>query len=273
MQLLLTTLKFILLVLTTGAVLLYLVQDRLLFYPRPLSPATRQKFANEQITFTREGITLQGWLVRSSRQAQTKPFIIYYGGNAEEVSANIAEIANYPAQAVLFMNYRGFGDSTGKPAGKELCADALYIFDRLLEQERLQAQNIVLLGRSLGSAVAVHVASRRPVKAVILVTAFDSLPQVARHYFPFLPLRLLIKYPFDSAALAKNIAVPMLNIMAENDEVIPRRHAENLARNWLGPVDSVTVEQASHNNISAFSTYWRTLDEFISKLKPSAASL
>ncbi len=85
-------LKFIFLFLAAGSALLYFAQDSLIFYSSPISQGNRQRFAKHEITFEREGIKLHGWLVKTS-QPHNKPFIIYYGGNAEEVSGNIADIS------------------------------------------------------------------------------------------------------------------------------------------------------------------------------------
>jgi pimeloyl-ACP methyl ester carboxylesterase len=93
----------------------------------------------------------------------------------------------------------------------------------------------VVIGRSLGSGVAVHVAAERKPAGVVLVTPFDSLRAVAQGIYPFVPVSLLLRHPFDSLALAPSIAAPMLALVATQDRVIAPAHARRLFEAWRGP--------------------------------------
>jgi pimeloyl-ACP methyl ester carboxylesterase len=190
--------------------------------------------------------------------------VVYYGGNAEEVSGNLWDMARLQAGAYLFMNYRGYGDSQGKPSQKNLCRDALYILDTLVARENIPMNHIVLMGRSLGSGVAVYVAAHRPVRGVILVTPFDSLLNVARHHYPVLPVRFLLKHPFDSAALAPGVKMPALVIIGNQDNIIPNRRSTQLAEVWGGVVDTVVIDGAGHNDIQLDHRYWEAINSFLS---------
>jgi pimeloyl-ACP methyl ester carboxylesterase len=106
------------------------------------------------------------------------------------------------------MNYRGYGGSDGTPSETALLSDALFVFDYMLATEGIDPAHVVLMGRSLGSGVAVHVAAKRKVGGVILVTPFDSLVNVARAHYPIFPVGLMLKHRFDSAALAPGITTP-----------------------------------------------------------------
>jgi pimeloyl-ACP methyl ester carboxylesterase len=189
--------------------------------------------------------------------------LIYYGGNAEEVSGNLWDLSRLQAGACLFMNYAGYGDSQGKPSQARLCQDALFLLDWITRREGVPLTQVVLMGRSLGSGVAVFVAAQRPVKGVILVTPFDSLRHVARHHYPFLPVRLLLKYPFDSAALAPSIKAPALLLTGARDDIIPGHLAANLARVWGGPVRQVVIDDAGHNDIQLNRRYWESVNAFL----------
>ena len=188
---------------------------------------------------------------------------VYYGGNAEEVSGNLTDLDRLKAGAYLFMNYRGYGDSDGKPSQKALCRDALFILDTVTRRENIPLNRVVLMGRSLGSGVAVYVASRRAVCGVILVTPFDSLVKVARHHYPFLPVGLLLKHPFDSAALAPDIHLPALMITAGQDGIIPAPRSARLARLWGGPVETVVIEGGDHNDLQLDEAYWTAINRFL----------
>ncbi len=200
-------LKIIFPVVLIGLGVLYFFQDALIFFPQPTPPNSRGQFESHAYSVVNAGTHLKGWFVRGAISAE-RPLLVYYGGNAEEVSANLGDVARYKAGAYLFMNYRGYGDSDGKPSQDALCRDALHILDHVAHQEKIPLAHMVLMGRSLGSGVAVHVAARRRVRGVILVTPFDSLLNVARHHYPFLPVGLLLKHPFDSFSLAPAIQKP-----------------------------------------------------------------
>jgi pimeloyl-ACP methyl ester carboxylesterase len=258
----LETMKILIPLVIIGVALLYVFQDTLIFFPQPTPQPYREQFAGHAFALAHEGIRLHGWYV-SGTVSKSRPLVIYYGGNAEEVSGNLLDLPRLQAGAYLFMNYRGYGDSQGKPSQKALCRDALHILDRLVERENIPLHHVVLMGRSLGSGVAVYVAAQRPVGGVILVTPFDSLLNVARHHYPFLPVRLLLKHPFDSAALAPAIKTPALVLIGRQDTIIPNQSSVRLARLWGGPVETVMIEDVGHNDIQLAPRYWEAINHFL----------
>ena len=258
----LDVLKIVLPVVLIGLGLLYFFQDALIFFPQPTPPENRDQFESHACHVSSGGVRLQGWFVRGTVTAD-RPLLIYYGGNAEEVSANLWDLNRLNAGAYLFINYRGYGDSEGRPSQRALCRDALFIVDQIAAREHIPLDHMVLVGRSLGSGVAVHVASHRAVRGVILITPFDSLVNVARHHYPIFPVRLLLKHPFDSRTLAPEIRTPALMLIAANDEIIPRKYSLNLARSWGGPMQTVVIEGAGHNDIQLDPIYWQALNTFL----------
>jgi len=241
----------------------FLLQDRLLFFPRPLAPATRQALADHAVRFEHDGVALHGWLHRAADPGG-RPFVIYYGGNGEEVSWNFQRLRELPAAGFLLVNYRGYGDSQGKPSAGALMTDAAFVFDELVRSEGLSPDEIVLMGRSLGSGVAVSVAARRPVAGLILVTPFDRLGAVAGHHYPFLPVRMLLRHEMDSIGLATRITAPGLVIVAEDDRTVPPRHGRRLHAALAGPAELVTIAGADHNDLDGRREYWRAVEEFLS---------
>ncbi|MCP4756045.1 MAG: alpha/beta hydrolase [Proteobacteria bacterium] len=262
---LLDIVKILVLLLVVGSILIYFFQESLIFFPQKTAPASRARFSKYEISINNNGIVLRGWFLKSE-PSKEKPLIIYYGGNAEEVSGGLWEIERFHTRSFLFMNYRGYGDSQGKPTEENLLSDALVIFDHISKTEHIDSNSIVLMGRSLGSGVATYVARHRKVRGVILVTPFDSLLNVAKHHYPFFPVRLLLKHRFDSAALAPEIDTPVINIMGGNDGIIPNRYSLNLMRQWKGSHKSVAVNGATHNDIAGYDTYWRSINEFMGSL-------
>jgi pimeloyl-ACP methyl ester carboxylesterase len=260
----LETMKILLPVLIIGALGLYFLQDTMIFFPQAIPDHNRAQFTDQRFEIEHEGKRLQGWYV-PGRVSRTRPLVVYYGGNAEEVSGNLWDLERLSGGAYLFMNYRGYGDSEGKPSQKAICRDALYILDTLAAQEKIPLDHIVLMGRSLGSGVAVHVAAHRPVRGVILVTPFDSLLNVARHHYPYLPVRLLLRHPFDSASLAPSVKMPALILMGGRDDIIPNPLSTALAQAWGGPVQTVVIEDYGHNDIQLDEGYWKIVNAFLSE--------
>jgi uncharacterized protein len=174
--------------------------------------------------------------------------VIYFGGNAEEVSLGLGEIAEaFPDSAVYAMHYRGYSGSTGKPSEENLLADARALFDLVAESH----DQIFLAGRSLGSGLAVHLASEREVAGLLLITPFDSLVNVAKHYYPWLPVNLLLLDRYESWKYASKVTAPTLIVAAEQDSIIPKRCTVNLEKSFPeGICQSITIKDADHNFIS-----------------------
>jgi pimeloyl-ACP methyl ester carboxylesterase len=210
---------------------------------------------------TADGPRLRGWLVGAL--AGRAPLVVYYGGNAEEVSWQARE-AGWPADwSLALVNYRGYGASEGKPSERHLFADALVAFDALAGRPDVDSSRIVLFGRSLGSAVAVHVAAERPVAGVILVSPFESMIAVGRRHYPWLPVGLLLRHPFDSGARAPAIRAPLLAIVAEQDTIIPPVHSRRLFEAWGGPKRWAAIPHTDHNDVAGAPEFWAAVASFL----------
>ncbi|MEH6813916.1 MAG: alpha/beta fold hydrolase [Motiliproteus sp.] len=248
------------------ASLVFLFQERLIFHPQTLDASDRARFQSYQVSFENEGHLLQGWYVPAKQPEQPQqsnpgPLTIYYGGNGEEVSWNIPYFQQHLDSSFLFLNYRGYGDSSGTPSESTLKSDALAAFDHFKSVQ--DPSQIILFGRSLGSGVAAYVASQRPVDAVVLVTPFDSLTAVASLHYPLLPVRWLLKHRFNSVALAPQINTPLLSLLAGRDQVVPHEHGQELEKNWQGVVLSLSFPRANHLTIADEEGYWPAIKEFI----------
>jgi pimeloyl-ACP methyl ester carboxylesterase len=249
----------------------YLFQEKLIFYPQKGITAAAldggryaNRYQGAEIRLARQDLTLHGWLVEKT--AAPKNLLIYYGGNAEEVSLNLGELDRLPVDALFLMNYRGYGLSEGRPSEADLVADAVWLVDTIVERLRLAPNQVLLMGRSLGTGVAVQVAARRPVAGLILVTPFDSLVSVARRHYPFLPARWLLKHRFDSLDLAPARTQPALMLVADSDEVIPNASSRRLAGAWGGELTEETISGAGHNDIHLKARYWEAIGAFVNSL-------
>jgi uncharacterized protein len=252
-------------------VYLYVMQDRMIFFPQPLGDDMRgavhkaRPDAEEIELRTGDGHRLHGWFVRNSNYASEVPALIYFGGSAEEVSGLALEAGKLRGISFALFNYRGYGRSEGDAGESALFSDALAIYDLVAARPTVDKKRIVAMGRSLGSGVATYLASQRPLAAVILVTPYDSLTAVARAKYPFALVDLLLRHPFDSVSRAPSIDAPLLALIAGADTIVPPRHAQHLAAAWRGPVTSIVLEGAEHNDIDFHPRYWSSMRDFLRK--------
>jgi pimeloyl-ACP methyl ester carboxylesterase len=195
--------------------------------------------------------------------ALTAGAVIYFGGNAEEVDRSADDYAAaFPRHAIYLMNYRGYGGSQGSPSEAALHRDAAALYEYVASRHG----SIVVIGRSLGSGVAVRLAVSNRVDRLILITPFDSIVIVARGLFPFLPLGILMRDRYDSYRYAPRIAVRTLVLAAEHDEIIPPPLTDALCRAFSPErLSRVTIEGADHNDVSQSPNYWRALREFVAQ--------
>lgn len=244
--------------------LLYWRQENSIFFPRPNDPELRQQWADQRVQLAVEGATLEGWWT-DNPGAQTPHVIIYFGGNAEDVLYTAALASRIDARRLLVMNYRGYGGSTGNPGQKQLYADALAIYDHVVDGGE-PPDHIVLMGRSLGSAMATMLAAHREVAGVILVTPFDSLADVAAGHYPIFPVRLLLRHPFPSDDWAARAQSPALILAAGRDFIVPAAHAQRLSQRWQGPEEIHVLRDVGHNDIESNPQYYPLINRFLASL-------
>jgi hypothetical protein len=226
-------------------VALFVFQRSLIYFPQPRSNQKDTILATLQVGA--ETISV------STRLNTGPDALLYFGGNAEDVSQNMPDFsAAFPNRAIYLLHYPGYGGSSGSPSEQAIFADALALFDHVHADHK----NILVIGRSLGSGVAVRLASVRPVERLVLVTPYDSLGDVAAHNYPFLPVRWLLRDKFESWRYAPQVTAPTRIIVAEQDEVIPRATTERLRSRFKNGIASyIVVAGVGHNTISDSADY------------------
>ncbi len=251
--------------LISGAI--YVLQDKLIFFPSRLDPLGEQALREFEINLENDGEQLHGWFIPHAQP--DAPLLIYFGGNAEEVSWSLLEFQNQDLTAhLLAINYRGYGHSTGRPSEKALFSDGLAIVraaDQILQQHSLGPSRKIAMGRSIGSGVAVYLADEVSIDEVILVTAMDSIASVGQAAYPIFPVGALIKHRFDSLKRAPDLNTPVLFIVGEQDRIIPPRHARRLYDAWGGPKELVEIEGRGHNNIDDSTEYWDAVRRYLNE--------
>ncbi|MCZ6642338.1 MAG: alpha/beta hydrolase [Gammaproteobacteria bacterium] len=245
--------------------LVFLLQDQMLFFPHASDPSATTRLKNWQRSIQTPDGSLAGGVI-PAQDPENAPLFFYFGGNAEDVSVTALDISDNAAANFVLMNYRGYGASEGAPSESALFADALFVYDTLTDST-LHNGKVVAFGRSLGSGVAVYLSAHRPIDALVLVTPYDSIQNVARRRFSWLPVSRLLRHPFDSLALAPKLDIPALFLVAQFDEVIPLPHARNLNDAWGGSAEWVLIEDTTHNSIGEESDYWLSIRRFLNNLK------
>jgi pimeloyl-ACP methyl ester carboxylesterase len=242
----------------------WLMQDSMIFFRQPVGATAHLLVRASQLEVTAaDGTHLRGWIVKGA--ASPAPAVIYFGGNAEEVSWTLSDL-HWPREwAIVGVNYRGYGASEGKPGETALKADALAIYDALAKREEIDPRRIVVFGRSLGTGVASHLAAQRPVAGAILVSPYDSLTAIGRLHYPYLPVSLLLRHPFDALEDAKKNQMPLLAIVGESDTIIPPSRSRALFDVWVGPKTWVAIPDADHNDLGMREEFWQGVTRFLAE--------
>lgn len=234
---------------------LFFFQRSLIYFPQPNAVTS----ADSQLTLSMPDAQVSV----VTRERVGARALIYFGGNAEDVSRNLPEFAEaFPDYAVYLLNYRGFGGSGGSPSETAIAEDALALFDQVYASH----PQVAVVGRSLGSGVAIRLASQRPVQQLILVTPYNSLEEIATRQYPWVPVKWLLKDRFESGKYAAHIRVATLLLAASDDEVIPRASTQRLLENFPQGVAVLrVVPDSGHNSISDRAQYLQWMGDVLNR--------
>lgn len=228
---------------------------RRLIYP---AKGTRVPVASTSYALAADGAQLRGWVVNPGRERS----LVYFGGNGEPLDHLRPELERrFPGHTSYLIAYRGYGASGGRPSQRALTDDALALVDHV--ERRHRDAPVDVIGRSLGSGVAVQVAVRRPVGRVVLVTPFDSLAATAADLFPRLPVHRLIRDRWDSAAVAGRLRSDLLVVRAGRDQLVRPARTERLLRALPGDPRVVVLPGAGHADLAEDPAYWRAIEDFL----------
>ncbi|GAA2147903.1 hypothetical protein GCM10009844_25700 [Nocardioides koreensis] len=204
------------------------------------------------------GVALRGWEVNPGRPRA----LVYFGGNGEPLDWLRPELEErFPDHTAYLLAYRGYGASGGRPAERALVRDALALHDHVAA--RHPGTRVDVVGRSLGSGVAMQVAARRPVERLVLVTPFDSLAAVAQDLFPRLPMGRLVHDRWDSAAVAAEVRARILVLRAGRDDLVRPPRTDSLLTVLPGEPEVVDLPDADHADLVEDPAYWRAITGFL----------
>jgi dipeptidyl aminopeptidase/acylaminoacyl peptidase len=228
-------------------------QRRLVFNPtverEVKSPRSSGHRTRPVVLRANDGTRLCGWLMTPLLPGP-HPAVLYFGGRSEEVSWVARDAGKlFPGMTVLAMNYRGYGDSHGDPAETHMVEDGCTLFDWLAARGPVDAARIAIVGRSLGSGVAVQVAKERAAHSVVLITPYDSILAIAKRRFRAMPIEYILRHRFESIKYAPSLTAPTYVLRAESDDVIPHSHTDQLVAKLSQLKGDDIIPGSDHLNI------------------------
>lgn len=254
------------------AVALFFYQPNLLYFP---NMPTRQIQATpavigldfEPVTLTTaDDEQLDAWFIPAYPARGT---LLFFHGNAGNNSHRLDSLRIFHelGLSVLILDYRGYGQSTGKPTEKGTYRDADAAWQYLVEQRGISPERIILFGRSLGASIAADLATRQPAAGVILESAFTSVPDIAAQLYPWLPVRWLSRYRYNTRKKLADIHSPVLIVHSRNDEIIPYANGERLFEAANEPKLFLEL-RGGHNDgfMVSGDSYIRGLEVFINEV-------
>ena len=201
---------------------IYLGQSRLVYFPTSSIDATPDliNLSYEDVWLqTQDGDRIHGWYLP---EEDAKWTVLMFHGNGGNISHRLQtlDILNKIGVNTLIIDYRGYGRSQGQPSEQATYQDALAAWEHLI-QHRTDAESVILFGRSLGGAVAVWLANEVNPRGLILESTFSSVVDMAQHHYPFLPIRYISRFKYDSLSLASAIDMPTLMLHSRQDNIVP----------------------------------------------------
>ncbi|MFB1023616.1 MAG: alpha/beta fold hydrolase [Vicingaceae bacterium] len=255
------------------SILLYYLQDYLLFNPEKLDKDFQYFYENQEVEEynieTRDGALINGL---HFKVANPKGVVLYLKGNSKSMRGwgKFAVDFTRHDYDVFMIDYRGFGKSTGRRTQKALKNDLQLIYNKM--KEKVDEKYIILYGRSLGSGFATKLASTNQPRMLILDAPYYSLSKVTARYAPFMPMSVILKYPIPTYKWLKYVECPIHIIHGTNDNLIPFKSSVKLSKIRQDQTRLYAIIGGGHKNLNAFESYHKMLAEIINT-KPTTVDL
>jgi fermentation-respiration switch protein FrsA (DUF1100 family) len=248
-------------------IVLYLLQGRMVFQPTRQLDATPADLGMdyEDLWLTAsDGVKLHAWFIPAANE---RGILLLCHGNGGNISHRVESAAIYRriGLSVLMFDYRGYGKSEGSPNEKGTYRDAQAAWEYLTGERRIAADRVIVLGRSLGGAVASHLAGRQAPAGLIVESAFSSVPDMGARLYPYLPVRRLSRYKYDTAAHVRNVRCPILVMHSRQDEIVPFEMGRKVFEAANEPKTFVEIT-GGHNDgyFVSVEAYTDTVRQFVS---------
>ena len=243
------------------AAVLYGFQRNLLYFPdttKPNSSAAAVVSLQDVELVTSDGVRLLAWYVPAPRG---KPMLVYFhgnGGNLEHRASRLRQFAE-AGYGVLMPEYRGYGGNAGQPTEAGFYRDAVAAVT-FLQSRGHTARDIIVYGESIGTGVAIRIASEQHFAAVVLESPFTSIADVARTQFWFLPVDVLVRDRFDSLSRIGRVRAPLLVLQGGRDNIVPPALGRELFAAAPGPKEYWSAAEGGHNDLFQFGAGDAVLD-------------
>lgn len=244
-------------------VVVFIYQEKFIFFPEKLPKDFYFRF---QGTYEEHSIPVEDTIALNAllfKAENPKGCVLFHHGNARNLSDWGANASDFTSRGydVLFYDYRGYGKSEGYVfSEQQLIQDAEKVQQWLLG--KYPANHIIQMGRSLGSGIAVQLSVKYSPRLLILETPYASVLKIAQSTLPFLPIRLILKYPFLSVKHLSKVESDIVLLHGTNDDVIPFNHSKELLTT-TSKSRLIVVPNGEHNNLPSFQIYQQSLDEFL----------
>jgi len=252
------------------SIYVYFMQSSMIFYPN--MPGRNLVSTPEDIGlpyqdvefFTEDNIKLHGWFIPNKKAKAT---LLFFHGNAGNISHRLDSIAIFHDLElnVFIIDYRGYGQSEGKITEKGTYRDAEAAWNYLTQTQGLSAKPIIIFGRSLGASIASWLAQKHTPAALIIESGFTSVPSMGQRFYPFLPVRWLTHFQYDTQKYVKNASCPVMVAHSKNDEIIPYDEGREIFAAAAEPKQFLEMS-GGHNDgfIVSGTAYIKGLESFIS---------
>lgn len=229
---------------------IYFYQGSFLYHPenKVLSPSDYQLNTTQEIfLYTDDNIKIHVWY---NNENNTDKMFLFLHGNAGNISNRIHYLKSILKTKSNFtiLSWRGYGKSHGKPSFEGLVNDAKTAV-RFLENTGHKAENIILVGESLGTGVATKLATEKKFRGLLLISPYTSIADLAQETFFFIPVRKLLKHNFDNISHIDKIQSAVLITHGNNDTVIPHEHSKKLLNSANHPKKFILYDGKSHNDL------------------------
>ncbi len=261
---------FLLLIYILSCAALYFLQEKFIFFPPVPVDDIYQSVSQNEIVFSINNEQVYGW--KANIDVARNKTVLYFGGNAEDVVYVNFEAREFNIRQFISFNYPGYGRSSGKPAQQSLYKNALEIYDLVIKEYQLDPQDIIVIGRSLGSSVATYLAANRETAGLILITPFDSIQNIAAKQFKYFPVKYILKHPFPTIEYIDQIKIPVLMLAAVDDEIIADENLQNLNQTAGDNIRLIRYPSVGHNTIQTHIDYYTEINKFIDSLSIQAES-
>ncbi len=251
--------------------LLFFAQPRLIYFPETGFDhiATPEQvglvYESVEITTT-DNETLHGWFVPAPAATAAKGTVLFFHGNAGNISYRLyylAMLAELGYDTFIF-DYRGYGRSSGLPSESGTYLDAQAAWHYLTVTKGIPPARVVLFGESLGGAVAAWLAAREKPGMLVLASTFTSVPDMAAKIYPYLPVRLLSRFEYNTLEYLRSVTCPVFVAHSPQDEIVPFEQGQALFQAAPEPKQFLEL-QGGHNDGFIFmrKPWIRALADFI----------